>query len=186
MTVRSPLLTAEPTVEEAAADFRSKLLTLFETQYGLAKRMSELGDRRPFQTILRSVQRMLAGDSRVSGEMQAIMGLLIRERERAIYDANALQWSTDRNGLVRTKTKGFSITLMPERSGWRIEVREDKDNGYCHPWPKFPPDLYEAKIKSMIWLEEAILQLKSMEEHDKILIERNYLADAEVSELSTQ
>jgi hypothetical protein len=158
----APPFTAEPTIEEAAADLRSKLLTLCETQYGLAKRMAELGDRRPFQTILRSVQRMLAGDSRVSGEMQAIIGLLIRERERAIYDSAALEWSTDTNGLVRAKVKGFRITLIPERSGWRIEVREDKDDGYCHPWPKFPPNLGEAKIKSMIWLEEAILYLKSV------------------------
>jgi hypothetical protein len=157
----------EPLAAQAAENLRTTLEALRETQYGLAKRLAELGDQRPFNTILRSIQRMAAGETRVSGEMQAILGMLIRERERAKADAASLEWSTNEHGVVKTATKGFSITLIPERSGWRVEVRDPK-TGYCHPWPKFPPSLEDAKIKSLLWLEDAFHYLRTMEELDRL------------------
>ena len=99
--------------------------------------------------------------------MQAILGMLVRERERAKDDAARLEWSTNEHGVVKTTTKGFSIALIPERSGWRVEVRDQK-TGYCHPWPKFPPNLDDAKIKSLVWLEDAFHYLRTMEELDRL------------------
>jgi hypothetical protein len=155
------------TSEQATADFRRNLEELHETQYGLAKRMENMGDRRPSGTILRGIQRMASGGTRVSGETQAIIGMLIRERERAKYDAAHLTWSTNDHGIVTTNTKGFSIALIPEKkSKWRIEVREEK-SGYCHPWPTFPSGLEEAKIKSLTWLEDAFHYLRSSAEFEQ-------------------
>lgn len=165
----------EPPAAQTAETLRTTLEALLETQYGLAKRLAELGDQRPFNTILRSIQRMAAGETRISGEMQAILGMLIRERERARADAVSLEWSTNEHGVVRTATKGFSIALIPERSGWRVEVRDQK-TGYCHPWPKFPPNLDDAKIKSLVWLEDAFHYLRTMDELDRLNTARSEVA----------
>jgi hypothetical protein len=44
--------------------------------------MKELGDDREFKNILRSIQRMVAGDARVSGEMRALLGLMEEIKRR--------------------------------------------------------------------------------------------------------
>ncbi len=56
--------------------FRARIVALGLTQSGLARRMKQLGDDRDEKNILRSIQRMIAGDARVSGEMRALLGLM--------------------------------------------------------------------------------------------------------------
>lgn len=63
------------------SEFRAQIAALGLTQSGLARRMKELGDDRDEKNILRSIQRMVAGDARVSGEMRALLGLMERETE---------------------------------------------------------------------------------------------------------
>jgi hypothetical protein len=58
------------------SEFRARIATLGLTQSSLARRMKQLGDDRDEKNILRSIQRMVAGDARVSGEMRALLGLL--------------------------------------------------------------------------------------------------------------
>ncbi len=58
------------------SEFRARIAALGLTQSGLARRMKQLGDDRDEKNILRSIQRMVAGDARVSGEMRALLGLL--------------------------------------------------------------------------------------------------------------
>jgi hypothetical protein len=60
------------------SDLRARIAALGMTQSSLARRMKELGDDRDEKNILRSIQRMVAGDARVSGEMRALLGLLER------------------------------------------------------------------------------------------------------------
>ena len=43
-------------------DLRARITELGFTQSGLARRMKELGDDRDHHNILRSIQRMVAGD----------------------------------------------------------------------------------------------------------------------------
>lgn len=70
-------------MSEQHGDLRARIASLGLTQSGLARRMKELGDDRDEKNILRSIQRMIAGDARVSGEMRALLGLLERTREDA-------------------------------------------------------------------------------------------------------
>ena len=144
----------EQTIEQTAAQFRAELDALHETQYGLAKRLNELGDRRPFSTILRSIQRVAAGETKISGEMQVVITLLKRDRDDAKEEASLLDWVSGPNNVLTAETKGFSIFLEKERAGWRITVRYLK-TGYDHPWPKFPETVEEAKIKALLCLEDA-------------------------------
>ena len=63
---------------DGAYDLRAKLAELGLSQTALARRMIELGDDRTEKNILRSIQRMVAGDARVSGEMRALLGLMVQ------------------------------------------------------------------------------------------------------------
>ena len=65
---------------ESAAWCRAKMLSLGETQAGLARLMIECGDDRKFDTITRSMGRMANGSARVSGEMRALLGTLEQVR----------------------------------------------------------------------------------------------------------
>jgi hypothetical protein len=64
------------------SEIRARIAALGMTQSGLARRMKELGDDRDEKNILRSIQRMVAGDARFSGEMRALLGLLGEIRSR--------------------------------------------------------------------------------------------------------
>ena len=59
-------------------DFRAALARLGFSQSSLARFMVEMGDDRTEKNVLRSIQRMVSGDSRISGEMRAMLGVVER------------------------------------------------------------------------------------------------------------
>ena len=61
-------------------DLRTAIANLGISQTGLTRRMIQLGDGRTEKNIVRSIQRMIAGDARVSGEVRALLGLMGRTR----------------------------------------------------------------------------------------------------------
>ena len=69
------------------SELRARIAGLGLTQTGLARRMKELGDDRDEKNILRSIQRMVAGSARVSGEMRALLGLM--EANRRSFSASS-------------------------------------------------------------------------------------------------
>jgi hypothetical protein len=69
----------EPMGQEYS-ELRARIAALGMNQSSLARTMKELGDDRDEKNILRSIQRMVAGDARVSGEMRALLGLLERTK----------------------------------------------------------------------------------------------------------
>lgn len=149
------------TPEEETAEFRAALDDLAETQSGLASRMMRLGDRRPFASILRGVQRMATGETRVSGEMHALLEMMNRERRRAKFEATSLTWKTIRTGCVTAKTRDFTITLSAQSRGrWHINLVHV--DGYRPTWPSWQPDLEEAKIRSIICVEDAQQELQQI------------------------
>jgi hypothetical protein len=70
------------------SELRAQIASLGLNQSSLARRMKQLGDDRDEKNILRSIQRMVSGDARVSGEMRALLGLL-REMKRDARRADA-------------------------------------------------------------------------------------------------
>jgi hypothetical protein len=147
------------TPEQARAAFRKALDDLGETQSGLALRMQRLGDRRPLDTILRGVQRMASGETRVSGEMQVLLKMMDRERQRAKYESSTIPWSLVANGCVTAKTRDFTISLAPESKGrWRVSVVHV--DGHSPPIPAWQPNLEEAKIKSLLCVDDALADLQ--------------------------
>ena len=70
--------------QENAAFFRSALDELGENQSSFARLMQRYGDDRQPATILRSVQRMAAGEARVSGEMRVLLTFMQRGKKRRL------------------------------------------------------------------------------------------------------
>jgi len=147
------------TLGQAAEAFRKALEDLGETPTSLAARMHRLGDRRPVGTILRGIQRMASGETRVSGEMHVIIGMMDRDRQRAKFEASRLLWSSVANGCVTTRTCDFTISLSRQSRGrWLVNLVHAE--GYNAPWPEWQPSLEEAKIKSLLCLDEALATLE--------------------------
>jgi len=76
---------------EGAAWFRARLAEVGETQGSLAQLMKRCGDLRPEKSILRSIQRMAAGDVKVPGEMRVVLHLLAKSRAKRARQAAAAQ-----------------------------------------------------------------------------------------------
>jgi hypothetical protein len=144
----------KPDPEQIAAAFRSAFDELEETPTELAKRMRQLGDHRSFSTILRSLQRMLAGDIGVSGEMLVIIRLLIRQqraRDRRYAD---LKWQRFDNGTVSATVDDFTLSLQPQTKGrWHVHLLHR--SGYSPPWPTWQSNLDAAQKKALTCLMDA-------------------------------
>lgn len=147
-----------PTPEELTAAFRAGLDELGHSQRGLAAKMMALGDSRAFDTILRGVQRMATGEARVSGEMQVIMTLLLRERARAKRMAARTQW-TQSDDWMTTTVDGVRLSLSPQTRGrWQIHAAIDAPKGYSPAIPHWRGSLDEAKLRAMLCVDEALDQ----------------------------
>ena len=82
--------------QDGAAWFRAELAALGETQGSLARLMKLCGDDRTPRNILRSIQRMGAGDVRISGEMRVLLHVLAQTRR-----GNPGSWSGRRGSNSR-------------------------------------------------------------------------------------
>ena len=65
------------------SELRERIAKLGLNQSSMARHMRELGDHRPEKNILRSIQRMVSGEARISGEMRALLGLMERQAAEA-------------------------------------------------------------------------------------------------------
>ena len=63
---------------ERPADFLAALAHMGFSQSSFARFLKDMGDDRTELTISRSIQRMVSGDHRISGEMRALIGVLQR------------------------------------------------------------------------------------------------------------
>lgn len=70
---------------ESENEMKQALDDLGLSQTELARRMKDLGDDRDPKNILRSIQRMVAGDIRVSGEMRAFLGSVPRTAKPFVF-----------------------------------------------------------------------------------------------------
>ena len=143
------------------------LQTAFEeihaTPNSIARRMLELGDYRSQTVIIRGLHRMLAGETRVSGEMLVIANLLVREFRQLLKQYADLEWKTLANGSVTAVADEFNITLHPQTRGrWVVHLVYLK-TGYSPPWPQWQPSLEAAKQKAISCLADARNEVEQLE-----------------------
>ncbi len=119
-------------MEGASTDgqmLRDALADFGLSQSGFAKLMKELGDDRDEKNILRSIQRMIAGDARVSGEVRALLGAISRTAKPFKFDltkeeADQITGAVGTGGhqslhrrLCAQLEKGLALSFTDEQMG---------------------------------------------------------------------
>ena len=136
---------------------------LHASPLSLAKRMRELGDNRSLSVITRSLQRMLAGETRVSGEILVIANLLVRELRQLLKQYAHLEWRTLVNGSITAIADDFRITLHPKsKDRWLVNLVYLK-TGYSPSWQPWQNGLDAAKHMAVTWLEPARKEVEQLE-----------------------
>lgn len=151
----SRLFKLELTAEEVRSDFVAALDELCVTNAEVAIELAELGDYRPFDTIMRSIQRMRSGETRVSGEMAAVIQMLLRRQRRLFYKYRNLNWTETKFRELIAETEDYKITLSPQTKGrWLVHLQH-KQTGFCPPWPSWQDNLEQAKKRALICIERS-------------------------------
>ena len=98
--------------DESGAWFKGKLVELGVSQADLARTLRHYGDDRPFDTILRGLRRMAAGDARVNGEMRAwlLHAATIQADNRRQAKSLDRRIAFMREGRMHTATDGVDTT----------------------------------------------------------------------------
>lgn len=142
-----------------ASELRECLNELGMSPSQLSSEFSQMGDYRSHSAILRSIQRALAGETAVSGEMFVIIQLLLRQHRRWTLLERKINWSKNQHGDICAEVDGYRIKLHHfYNKSWQIHVIH-QESGYSHPYPAYPDSLKAAKIKAVECMElaEAVL-----------------------------
>jgi len=135
--------------------FNTQCNDLGLTPAELASRLKTWGDHRTYDAIIRSVQRMLAGDTAVSGEMKVIINMLTYIQHLEEEKNEGLKWTPMPLGSYAAKAGDFMLNLSPQTKGrWHISIVH-QPTGYSHPWPSWQNDLESAKRKALFCLGDA-------------------------------
>ncbi|HEY1083570.1 MAG TPA: hypothetical protein VGE29_15020 [Prosthecobacter sp.] len=139
--------------------FQEALKELDEAPTELAKRLYRLGDHRSPKVIVRGIQRMMAGETGVSGEMLVIATLLVRERRRLLRQYSDLQWQPLGKESLTTIAGEFKVTLHPQSKGrWKVDLFHIK-TGNSPSWQQWPEGLESAKKKALVYMEDAFNEM---------------------------
>jgi hypothetical protein len=146
------------TPEERTEQFKKLLEELDEKPTELAVRLIRLGDYRGAAAVMRSVQRMAAGDTKVSGEMLVIIRMLVNQQRLQYSKLSQVAWAQQANGAWVAKFEGFKITLHPEtkqRYSIFLRVIETDYSPACGSWVV---GLEAAKRKALVRLADGQME----------------------------
>lgn len=150
------------TPEERTEQFKRLLEELDEKPTELASRLIRLGDYRSAAAIMRGIQRMAAGDSKVSGEMLVIVRMLVNQQRLQYSKLSQVEWTQQANGAWVAKFEGFKITLHPEsKQRWSIYLRviETDYSPACGSWQV---GLDAAKRKALVRLADGQMEVADL------------------------
>ncbi|WPU98444.1 hypothetical protein SNE26_20675 [Mucilaginibacter sp. cycad4] len=142
-------------ITEDLGCFTAQFEELGLTPLELASRLKTWGDHRTHDAIIRSIQRMLSGDTGVSGEMKVLVNMLTYLQHLEDEQNTGLQWMKMPSGGYIGKAGDFMLNLSPQSKGrWHISIVH-QPSGYSHPWPSWQNDLESAKRKALFCLGDA-------------------------------
>jgi hypothetical protein len=162
-TVESIFGGREWTAEELSDEFNKCLGELGWTPAELADRMMSLGDYRPYKTILRGIHRAVEGQSKISGELMALIRQEVRYKRRLKRTYDSLQWTLLGDGSYTTSVEDFIITLLPKSKGrWKVHMTHS--SGFSPSWPRWQENLQAAKETAFLTLDGAVNWLYEYEQ----------------------
>ena len=145
-----------PTEDELQTEFIMALKKLQFTSSDLAGWMAKRGDYRDEATIMRSIQRMMSGETRVSGEMVVLVNSLLRQRLRLEAEYPSLNWQRNQNGAYTAQIGGWHVYISPQSKGrWLLSCSSGPSrDDFSPPFGRWLDSLEEAKSKAVVCVEE--------------------------------
>ena len=159
------ILGTKPTDEELRVAFIKALEEISFTPRELLKWMSHRGDYRDCSASVRGIQRMMSGETRVSGTMMVLITILVRQHRRLKARHPNLNWTINEHGTHTTQVDGWHVYIFPQTRGrWLLSCssgpsRED----YSPPFGRWLDTLDEAKNKALMSVEEGMADLADNE-----------------------
>jgi len=147
--------------EERRQDFIDGLAELRLTPAALAFKMEKLGDDRSIKAIMRSIERMLSGETKVSAEMSVILSMLLRQHRRLKDRYGELPWQVTEHGTHQAQVEDWYVYLSPQTRGrWVLSCAAGPSrDDYSPPFGHWLDSLEEAKFKALVEVEEGMNQL---------------------------
>jgi len=142
-------------------EFIDGLAELRLTPAALAFKMEKLGDDRSIKAIMRSIERMISGETKVSAEMSVILSMLLRQHRRLKDRYGELQWQVTEHGTHQAKVDDWYVYLSPQTRGrWILSCAAGPSRqDYSPPFGHWLDSLEEAKFKALVEVEEGMNQL---------------------------
>ncbi|BCG98695.1 hypothetical protein MesoLj131b_06950 [Mesorhizobium sp. 131-2-5] len=158
------LLDPKPNPERERQRFTAALAELKFIPADLAAFMDKNRDYRDFSATIRSIQRMLSGETRVSGEMMVIVNMLLRQHRRLKAKYPNLQWQRNEHGVHSAQVEGWFVYVSPQTRGrWRLECSSGPSRSdYSPSWGRWLDSLEEAKEKALVCVEEGMNDLAEL------------------------
>lgn len=144
------------TPEDIAQEWKAALSELGLSAVELADYMKKQGgDYRPYATILRGIQRMISGETKVSGEMFVIVTMLIRQHRRLKHRHAKLDWERHPSGSFSAYVEDYQVFLSPQsKSRWIVSCTAP--SGFSPPFGRWQQSLDAAKNKALACVEEGM------------------------------
>ena len=144
------------TPEEITQEWLAALDELGLSAIDLADYMKKNGgDYRSYASVLRGIQRMISGESRVSGEMFVIVRMLHRQYLRLNERHPDIRWESHPTGTLSAKVDDWTVHLSPQTKGRWIVSCSDA-NGSSPPFGRWQQNLAAAKNKALVCVEEGM------------------------------
>lgn len=147
--------------EQLRKEFVDGLRELRLLPSDLVRKLEKYGDDRSFKTILRSIERMISGETKVSPEMSVIMSMLLRQNRRLKERYGTLNWRITEHGSHHATVEDWHVYLSPQTRGrWVLSCaagpsRED----YSPPFGRWLDSLDEAIDKALVEVEDGMSDL---------------------------
>ncbi|RJT28149.1 hypothetical protein D3227_34785 [Mesorhizobium waimense] len=151
----------KPTPEELTQKFNAALKELMLTPGDLATFMDKNRDYREGSATIRGIQRMVSGETRVSGEMMVIVNMLLRQHRRLKARYPDLKWERNPHGAYWAQVEDWYVYISPQTRGRWILVcsHGSSPKDYSPPFGRWLDSLEEAKAKALVCVEEGMNNL---------------------------
>ncbi len=155
------MLSEKPTDEQLRTQFVRALEEISFTPGDLLKWMSVRGDYRDGSASIRSIQRMLAGETRVSGTTMVLVKVLVRQHRRLKARYPDLVWSTTEHGTYTTQVDNWHVYISPQTKGrWLLSCSSGPSrDDYSPPFGRWLDTLEEAQNKALMSVEEGMADM---------------------------
>lgn len=165
-----PGLVPRRTPEERRKEFIEGLAELRLKPSDLAAKLEKFGDDRSFKSIIRSIDRVVSGETNVSSEMSVIVSMLLRQHRRLKKRNSDITWTINEHGTYQTKIDGWYVYISPQTRGrWILScyAGPSREN-YSPPFGRWLDSLEEAKHKAPVEVEEGMNELAEIEYEMKV------------------